>query len=182
MEGCLHPNLEESASNSNWGTLAPVEIPRLLHLIFITLCVAMRYEPANAKFFQQVISGPSLCDTIRLLGWFDQRRTFDEPEGVADNSQQQGQGFHQVRHECRFFWNLNESIELFCREEEVKDKNRSLVNAILDTGHSTPVRSGRGFVRPGSDISRFLLRWWKNSVLFFFHSLSIFLHSINTIG
>ena len=68
MEGCLHPNLEESASNSNWGTLAPVEIPRLLHLIFITLCVAMRYEPANAKFFQQVISGPSLCDTIRLLG------------------------------------------------------------------------------------------------------------------
>jgi hypothetical protein len=67
MEGCLHPHLEESASNSNWGTLAPVEIPRLLHLIFITLCVAMRYEPANAKFLQE-ICGPSLCDTIRLLG------------------------------------------------------------------------------------------------------------------
>jgi hypothetical protein len=101
MEGCLHPNPFESGSNSNWDTLAPVEILRLLHLIFNTLCVAMRYEPANAKFFQQEICGPSLCDTIRLLGCFDQHRTFDspdngtdEPEEVAENTQQGG--LHQI--------------------------------------------------------------------------------------
>ncbi len=40
---------------TQWTTLPAQEILRLLHLIFNTLCVAMRYEPANAKFFQQEV-------------------------------------------------------------------------------------------------------------------------------
>lgn len=103
VEGCLHPNPADAASSSNWENVAPQEILRLLHLIFNTLCVAMRYEPANAKFFQQEICGPSLCDTIRLLGCFDQHRTFDSPDDVADTDQPetaartaQHGGLHQV--------------------------------------------------------------------------------------
>lgn len=43
---------------------------RLLHILCQTLATAMRFEPANAKFFQQEICNTSLCDTLRLLGCF----------------------------------------------------------------------------------------------------------------
>lgn len=43
---------------------------RLLHIVCQTLATAMRFEPANAKFFQQEICNTSLCDTLRLLGCF----------------------------------------------------------------------------------------------------------------
>lgn len=86
MEGCLHP----ANATSSWETLTRHEVLRLLHLIFNTLCVAMRYEPANAKFFQQDICGPSLCDTVRLLGCFDQQRTFDSPDIVTDQPENAG--------------------------------------------------------------------------------------------
>lgn len=128
VEGCLHPNPADAASSSNWENVAPQEILRLLHLIFNTLCVAMRYEPANAKFFQQEICGPSLCDTIRLLGCFDQHRTFDSPDDVADTDQPetaarnaQHGGLHQV---------FNRGVQEF-EEEDVKNENRCLVNATL---------------------------------------------------
>lgn len=42
----------------------------LLHLSCQTLSTAMRFEPANAKFFQQEICNTSLCETFRLLGCF----------------------------------------------------------------------------------------------------------------
>ena len=42
----------------------------LLMTVFNTLTTAMRYEPANAKFFHQEICYSSLCDTLRLLGCF----------------------------------------------------------------------------------------------------------------
>lgn len=35
-----------------WQDFPNADVLRMLHLIFNTLCVAMRYEPANAKFFQ----------------------------------------------------------------------------------------------------------------------------------
>lgn len=63
MEGCLSDieKLKEKqpestdSSWSQWETLPASDRLRLLHLIFNTLCVAMRYEPANAKFFQQEV-------------------------------------------------------------------------------------------------------------------------------
>lgn len=42
----------------------------LLHVVFHTISTAMRFEPANAKFFHHDICMTSLCDTLRLLGCF----------------------------------------------------------------------------------------------------------------
>lgn len=64
MEGCLsdpnqvdnRPILDQSTPVAQWDALPPREVLRLLQLIFNTLCVAMRYEPANAKLFQQEVS------------------------------------------------------------------------------------------------------------------------------
>lgn len=46
------------------------DVLHLLHLACQTLSTAMRFEPANAKFFQQEICNTSLCNTLRLLGCF----------------------------------------------------------------------------------------------------------------
>ncbi|CAK9831938.1 WD repeat and FYVE domain-containing protein 3 [Anthophora retusa] len=42
----------------------------LLYVVFHTISTAMRFEPANAKFFHHEICQSSLCDTLRLLGCF----------------------------------------------------------------------------------------------------------------
>lgn len=46
------------------------EVLFLLQLIFQTISTAMRFEPANAKFFYHEICKTSLCDSLRLLGCF----------------------------------------------------------------------------------------------------------------
>lgn len=46
------------------------EVLYLLCLVFQTICTAMRFEPANAKFFYHEICKTSLCDTLLLLGCF----------------------------------------------------------------------------------------------------------------
>ncbi|XP_053612398.1 WD repeat and FYVE domain-containing protein 3 isoform X1 [Plodia interpunctella] len=43
---------------------------QLIHVVFYTISTAMRFEPANAKFFHHEICQTTLCDTIRLLGCF----------------------------------------------------------------------------------------------------------------
>ncbi|ESN92292.1 hypothetical protein HELRODRAFT_194319 [Helobdella robusta] len=43
---------------------------QLIRLMFSTLSVAMRYEPANARFFSTEIRYSSLTEAIRLLGCF----------------------------------------------------------------------------------------------------------------
>ncbi|XP_072939310.1 WD repeat and FYVE domain-containing protein 3 [Epargyreus clarus] len=43
---------------------------QLLHIVFYTISTAMRFEPANAKFFHHEICMTTLCETIRLLGCF----------------------------------------------------------------------------------------------------------------
>lgn len=42
----------------------------LLHIVFHTISTAMRFEPANAKFFHHDICLTTLGDTLRLLGCF----------------------------------------------------------------------------------------------------------------
>lgn len=56
---------------------------QLLHLVCQTLATAMRFEPANAKFFQQEICNTSLCDTLRLLGCFGTKTQLDEQNNAA---------------------------------------------------------------------------------------------------
>ncbi|CAH0558995.1 unnamed protein product [Brassicogethes aeneus] len=46
------------------------EVINLLCIVLQTICTAMRFEPANAKFFYHEICKTSLCDTLRLLGCF----------------------------------------------------------------------------------------------------------------
>ncbi|XP_068245244.1 WD repeat and FYVE domain-containing protein 3 isoform X2 [Palaemon carinicauda] len=53
-----------------WTSVPPRQILTLLLNVFHTLTTAMRFEPANAKFFHQEICYTSFCDTLRLLGCF----------------------------------------------------------------------------------------------------------------
>lgn len=50
----------------------------LLHMVFHTISTAMRFEPANAKFFHHEICQSSLCDTLRLLGCFTTQSKLEE--------------------------------------------------------------------------------------------------------
>ncbi|XP_014261988.1 WD repeat and FYVE domain-containing protein 3 isoform X2 [Cimex lectularius] len=77
MEGSL-----KNEPQPPWDKFTPQQILSLLHTIFNTITVAMRFEPANAKFFHQEICLTSLCDTLRLLGCFSDKTLFE----VADSS------------------------------------------------------------------------------------------------
>ena len=49
MEGCLGTSTD---ADKPWREgIGRSDVLRMLHLVFNTLCIAMRYEPANAKFF-----------------------------------------------------------------------------------------------------------------------------------
>lgn len=65
MEGCLG-----SPPKEPWNTVERKQVVSLLRTVFSTMTVAMRYEPANAKFFATEICQTSLADTVRLLGCF----------------------------------------------------------------------------------------------------------------
>jgi hypothetical protein len=51
MEGCL-----SSPPKQPWNKVSKYDIYSILKTIFHTLTVAMRYEPANAKFFETEVS------------------------------------------------------------------------------------------------------------------------------
>lgn len=50
MEGCLSDD-----PHPPWDSISREEIFSLLHMVFNTATVAMRFEPANAKFFHQEV-------------------------------------------------------------------------------------------------------------------------------
>ncbi|CAF0832439.1 unnamed protein product, partial [Brachionus calyciflorus] len=54
-----------------WDTVKRQEIFSILKTILNTLTVSMRYEPANAKFFETEVRWKSLCAALRLLGCFE---------------------------------------------------------------------------------------------------------------
>lgn len=63
-------SLDGKLCDSDYTPKQIQDILHLLHLACQTLSTAMRFEPANAKFFQHEICNTSLCDTFRLLGCF----------------------------------------------------------------------------------------------------------------
>lgn len=69
---------------------------QLLHLVCQTLATAMRFEPANAKFFQQEICNTSLCDTLRLLGCFGSKTELDEQINTALTVERPTQYYHTI--------------------------------------------------------------------------------------
>lgn len=56
------------------------QVLQLLHIVFHTICTAMRFEPANAKFFHHDICATTLCDTLRLLGCFCSEKVQSLPD------------------------------------------------------------------------------------------------------
>lgn len=65
MEGCL-----SNPAKPPWNSVDKKQIISLLRTVFSTLTMAMRFEPANARFFASEICHTSLTDTVRLLGCF----------------------------------------------------------------------------------------------------------------
>uniref|UniRef100_A0A1B6CRC4 Uncharacterized protein n=1 Tax=Clastoptera arizonana TaxID=38151 RepID=A0A1B6CRC4_9HEMI len=76
MEGCL----KGDSLSPLWSNIPISQILGLLHMVFNTITVAMRFEPANAKFFHLEICSASLCDTLRLLGCFSPITVLDDGE------------------------------------------------------------------------------------------------------
>ncbi|CAL1540511.1 unnamed protein product, partial [Lymnaea stagnalis] len=72
MEGCL-----SDPPKSPWDTVEKKDVLMMLKTVFSTLTVAMRYEPANAKFFASEVRYDSLTEAVRLLGCFS--NTVDIP-------------------------------------------------------------------------------------------------------
>lgn len=76
---------------------ASPDVLNLLHIVFHTISIAMRFEPANAKFFYHDICLTSLCDTLRLLGCFTTEKSPSIGESNADIPTQKNQDiYHSV--------------------------------------------------------------------------------------
>ncbi|CAG2101979.1 unnamed protein product [Medioppia subpectinata] len=76
MEGCL--------DGKSWNNIEPKKIWNLLRCVFAALTTAMRYEPANARFFAQEICASSLTDSIRLLGCFCVENDLSDTSGAEE--------------------------------------------------------------------------------------------------
>lgn len=68
----------------------------LLQMVCQTLATAMRFEPANAKFFHQEICTASLCDTLRLLGCFGNDIELPEFKGIFKVDASTQKYYHEV--------------------------------------------------------------------------------------
>ncbi|CAF4832745.1 unnamed protein product [Rotaria sp. Silwood1] len=65
MEGCF-----SAPPKHPWTTVSRHEILSIIRLILNTLTVAMRFEPGNARLFENEVRWQSLSDAIKLLGCF----------------------------------------------------------------------------------------------------------------
>lgn len=97
----LDGKLADAAVARNTNLLRPFEskdVLRLLQIVCQTLATAMRFEPANAKFFQQEICNTSLCDTLRLLGCFGTTtQLLDQSHDIAISADKDThQYFHKI--------------------------------------------------------------------------------------
>ncbi|XP_059488715.1 WD repeat and FYVE domain-containing protein 3 [Neocloeon triangulifer] len=90
MEGSL-----QNQPADLWRGIKVSEVLSLLHLVFNTVSVAMRFEPANAKFFQQEICFSTLCDSIRLLGCFSSQKTIPETSEDLPSPNQKDESIFQ---------------------------------------------------------------------------------------
>ena len=71
LEGSLDSSEPAVSHSSPWSGIERRAIFSLLKEIFVVFAVAMRYEPANARFFQQEIArAGGLGEALRLLGCF----------------------------------------------------------------------------------------------------------------
>lgn len=76
--------------------IAQQDLILLLQIVCQTLATAMRFEPANAKFFHQEICNSSLCDTLRLLGCFGSGTILQDFTGNYEPQQTLLKYYHDV--------------------------------------------------------------------------------------
>ncbi|XP_073949629.1 WD repeat and FYVE domain containing 3 bchs isoform X5 [Choristoneura fumiferana] len=81
----------EGKLNSN--ELMDRDMLQLIHIVFYTVSTAMRFEPANAKFFHHEICMTTLTDTIRRLGCFTEDTELLHDVEAGDT------GLYEVFHE-----------------------------------------------------------------------------------
>ncbi|XP_052069301.1 WD repeat and FYVE domain-containing protein 3-like isoform X1 [Mytilus californianus] len=90
MEGCLC-----DPPKVPWDQVRRTDVLSMLKTVFSTLTVAMRYEPANAKFFETEVRYDSLTEAVRLLGCFSS--TIDiQPSGEVTEAEEQKMLFEDV--------------------------------------------------------------------------------------
>lgn len=77
MEGCL-----AVPSKSPWNKVSKYDVYTILKTIFHTLTVAMRYEPANAKFFETEVLNINLIVVEKNL----KKKTFNFCKGTLEKS------------------------------------------------------------------------------------------------
>lgn len=90
LDGLLDGNIRDDPA------ICITELLQLLNVVCHTLTTAMRFEPANAKFFQQEICSSSLCDTLRLLGCFGMKTVLEEQNIELRPSDELQQYFHSI--------------------------------------------------------------------------------------
>ena len=97
LEGALSDQPKEP-----WNTVKTTDILVLVRLIFSTLTIVMRYEPANARHFAVEVKYSNLSKAVRQLGCFrtDDKISINETviQHVAD------------QHNCDFFSALFHSV------------------------------------------------------------------------
>ncbi len=75
-------------STEQWKSVQVQSIYRLLQSVFVCLAVSMRFEPANAKFFQvEMNCGSSMAETLKLLGCFTTEREL--PRGASKKTKEE---------------------------------------------------------------------------------------------
>ncbi|RWS13484.1 WD repeat and FYVE domain-containing protein 3-like protein [Dinothrombium tinctorium] len=92
MESSLKDSSEEE--NHQWKGIEKRKIWNVLRYVFTTLATAMRFEPANARFFSNEICPSSLTDSIRLLGCFSHDTRLNEES--CNGFSKQNSNFSQI--------------------------------------------------------------------------------------
>jgi hypothetical protein len=103
MEGALSVPVPRAP----WHRAHKAQIFAILKTILNTLTVSMRYEPANAKFFETEVKWKSLCAALKLLGCFDAARVQFESTASGDFFKQQQRCSSDLFE--TFFCNLDEA-------------------------------------------------------------------------
>ncbi|KAH7637627.1 ph domain associated with beige/beach domain containing protein [Dermatophagoides farinae] len=84
------------------------QIWNLLRFVFAMLTTAMRFEPANSKYFAQEICSPSFTDSLRLLGCFDELQFGWRKSTKMKQEQQQQQEEETKNYQKLFESNVDE--------------------------------------------------------------------------
>lgn len=112
MEGSL-----SIPARAPWDKVNNEDIFSILKTIMSTLTVSMRYEPANAKYFETEVRWKSLCAALRLIGCFEP--DVKQFSAMAENFVKRSYDFFQT-----YFCTLDESCFEKFNTDNVSNSDR----------------------------------------------------------